>query len=117
MLILLRWLLSTLAILITAYLLPGIQIIGFFAALVAALVLGIINTFIRPVFLFLTFPITIVTLGLFTLVVNALLVLLVSTIVSGFHVENFWWAVLFSIILTIVSYVLNKIASPQRRFQ
>src|ERR1051325_3026076 len=103
---LIHWLVSTLAIAITAYLLPGVSISGFGAALVAALVLGLINAFLRPLILVLTLPINILTLGLFTFVINALLVMLAGAIVPGFKVKNFWWALLFSIVLTIVGFAL-----------
>ncbi|MBI1922016.1 MAG: phage holin family protein [Geobacter sp.] len=106
---LLNWLISALAIIITAYLLPGVRVSGFFAALVTALVLGLINAFIRPVLLLLTLPINILTLGLLTLVINALLIMLASAIVRGFSVSGFWWALLFSLVLSVVNYVLGAI--------
>jgi putative membrane protein len=109
MTLLVHWLIYAVAILITAYLLPGVRLSGFFAALVTALVLGLINTFIRPLLLFLTLPLNILTLGLLTFVINALLILLTSAIVSGFAVEGFWWALLFSLVLSVVSYVLSFI--------
>ncbi|MFH0864152.1 MAG: phage holin family protein [Candidatus Gottesmanbacteria bacterium] len=104
-----NWIVSALAILITAYLLPGIHIAGFLSALVVALVLGIINAVLKPILIILTLPITILTLGLFTLVINALLVLLASNIVNGFTVDNFWWAFLFSLILSVVNSILHRL--------
>jgi putative membrane protein len=109
MVYLMHWLVFTLAIGITAWLLPGIRISGFGSALVAALVLGFINTFIRPLLLLLTLPINFLTLGLFTLVINALLIMATSGIVSGFHVDGFWWALLFSIVLAVVHWVLGAL--------
>lgn len=106
---LLSWLISALAIIITAYLLPGVRLSGFFAALVTALVLGLINAFIKPVLLLLTLPINILTLGLLTLVINALLIMLAGAIVPGFSVSGFWWALLFSLVLSIVNYALGAI--------
>lgn len=103
----LKWLLNGLAIVITAYLLPGVRLSGFGAALIAALVLGLINTFLKPVLILLTLPLNILTLGLLTFVINALLIMLTSAIVSGFSVDGFWWALLFSLVLSIVSYLLN----------
>ncbi|OGZ45433.1 MAG: hypothetical protein A3C84_00205 [Candidatus Ryanbacteria bacterium RIFCSPHIGHO2_02_FULL_48_12] len=97
--ILIHWFVATLAIIITAYILPGVSVEDFFVAVVAAVVIGLINTFIRPAVLVLTLPINIVTLGLLTFVINALLVMLASAIVPGFYVANFWWALLFSIVL------------------
>jgi putative membrane protein len=80
------------------------------SALITAVVLGGINLLIRPVILFLTLPINILTLGLFTLVINAVLVLLASAVVPGFQVASFWWALLFSIVLTIVNSVLHRLS-------
>jgi putative membrane protein len=103
-----RWIISALAIGVTAYLLPGVHVSGIVSALVLAIVLGAINTFIRPVLVILTLPLSIFTLGLFTLVLNALLIMLATFIVPGFSVNNFWWAFLFGIVLAIVHAVLHK---------
>jgi putative membrane protein len=106
---LLKWLVSTLAVIITAYLLPGVSMKSFWTALLVALVLGIINAIIRPIFVILTLPLTVVTLGLFLFVINALLILLTSAVVPGFEVRGFWWALLFSLVLSVVSWALHKI--------
>ena len=106
---LLQWLVSGLAIIITAYLLPGVRVAGFFAALVTALILGLINAFIRPVLILLTLPLNILTLGLFTLVINALLVMLAAAIVPGFSVQGFGWALLFGLVLAVIGYALGTI--------
>lgn len=106
---LINLLIRVLAILISAYLLPGIRVENFFTALVVAIVLGIINAIVRPILLILTLPINILTLGLFTFVINALLILLVSAIVPGFFVANFWWALLFSLILSLVGGFLHSL--------
>lgn len=105
--ILINWLLAALAIMATAYLLPGVSLSGFVPALVTALVLGLVNAIIKPVLLLLTLPINILTLGLFTLVINALLIMLVSKLVSGFQVQGFWWALVFSVVLTVVNWGLS----------
>jgi len=89
-------------IIIAAYLIPGVVVNGIFAALITALVLGFINTFIKPIVVVLTLPINIFTLGLFTLVINALLIMLAGAIVPGFEVAGFWWAVLFGVVLWFV---------------
>ena len=102
-----HFLVSTLAILITAYILPGVHVSGIVAALVLAVVLGIINTILRPILIFLTLPLTILSLGLFVLVINGLLVMLASYIVPGFTVVNFWWALLFGVVLAIVNWALE----------
>ena len=104
-----RLLVNTLAILITAYLLPGVQLDGFLPGLITAIVLGLINTFVKPVLIILTLPITILTLGLFLLVINAVVILLTSALVPGFYVNGFWWALLFSLVLSIVNWILHSI--------
>ncbi|KKQ04772.1 MAG: hypothetical protein US25_C0038G0007 [Candidatus Moranbacteria bacterium GW2011_GWE1_36_7] len=107
--ILLHWFLRALAIMITAYLLPGIILKSFFVALIVAVVLGLFNTVLKPILIILTLPITILTLGLFTLVINAGMIMLTSKIVDGFYVQNFWWALLFSLILSLVNAILHSI--------
>src|SRR5208283_3076940 len=104
--ILINWLITTVAILITAYLLPGVTVRNLTAAVLTALVLGLINAIIRPILIVLTFPLTIVTLGLFIFVLNALLVLLTAAIVPGFDVRSFWWALIFSLVFSAVSFIL-----------
>ena len=101
--IIINLLLSSIAVIISAYILPGVHVANFLTAVVVAIVLGIINAVIKPVLLILTLPINILTLGIFTFIINGLLILLVSSLVQGFRVDNFWWAVLFSIILSIVN--------------
>jgi putative membrane protein len=107
--IIIKLLINALAVIIAAYLLPGIEVDGFLAAVVVAVVLGIINAFIKPVVILLTLPLHLLTLGLFTLVVNALLIMLAGIVVPGFIVAGFWWALLFSIVLSVVSAVLNRL--------
>lgn len=100
---------SALAIIVTAYLLPGVRIESFLTALVTAVVLGIINSILKPILLFLTLPINILTLGLLTFVINAFLVLLASQIVPGFKVDGFWWALAFSVVLSLVNTILGNL--------
>ncbi len=108
--LLVRWIINALAITITAYILQrGVHVSNFIAALAAALVLGIINATIKPVLILLTLPITIFSLGLFVFVINALMILLSSAIVPGFYVENFWWALAFSMVLTIINFFLYQV--------
>lgn len=101
-----QWIVSTLAILVAAYIVPGVMLTPI-GALIAAVVLGALNLFIRPIILILTLPITILTLGLFSLVINALLVLLASYLVPGFLVFGFWPAFWFALVLSIVNWVFN----------
>jgi len=109
MLFIFRLIIHMVAILIISYLFPKmIRVDGFLAALVAAFLLGIVNTILRPVLVFLTFPITLVTLGLFLLIINGLMLWLVSALVRGFHVSGFWGAVLGSILISIVSWILSR---------
>ena len=112
---LINWLIYALAIGITAYILPGVHLDGVFAALVTAAILGLVNGVLRPVLFIFTLPLTILTLGLFTFVLNALMVLLAASIVPGFDVASFWWAVLFSLILSVVMYILGEVTEPPER--
>lgn len=101
-----HWLVSALAIGIAASLVPNVAV-SLVGALIAAVVLGAFNYFLRPILLVLTLPITILTLGLFSLVINALLVLLAAMIVPGFDVYGFWTALLFALVLSIVNWVFS----------
>ena len=113
--ILIRWFILTLAILLSAYVIDGIIVTGFFPALFAAAVLGILNAFFRPVLLILTLPVNIVTLGLFTFVINALLLKMTSGVISGFDIHGFWAAVLGALVISVVSWFLNSFVSGQGR--
>lgn len=106
--LLINWVISALTIIATAYLLPGVHVEGFTTALVVAVVLGAINIFIKPILIILTLPINILSLGLFTFVINAVIILIVSKIVPGFKVDSFISALLFSIILSIINSVLHR---------
>jgi putative membrane protein len=110
--LLMSWLIYTLAITITAYILPGVRVGGLGVALLTAMVLGLINAILRPLLIFFTLPLTLLTLGLFVLVINAVLVLVASKIVPGFYVGGFWWALAFSLIVTLVNAILNNLTRP-----
>lgn len=112
-----RWLVLTCSIIITSYLMDGIRVTGFFDAFVAAALLGILNAFFRPVLFILTLPITVLTLGLFTFVVNAIMLMMVSGMVSGFEVIGFWSAVFGSLLISIVSWFLTSFISEKGRVQ
>jgi len=103
-----NWFISAVAIIIAAYLLPGVSVDGLLAALVVAIVLGFINAFLKPILIILTLPINVLTLGLFTLVINALLIMLASSIVPGFNVAGFWWAMLFGLVLFAVNWIFSS---------
>lgn len=101
------------AILIIAYLLPKVvRVDNWMAALVAAFLLGVVNTFLRPILVLLTLPITVVTFGLFLLVINGLLFWLVSAVVQGFHVNGFLGALIGAILISIVSWILSGFVNP-----
>jgi putative membrane protein len=105
--LLIRWLTLTLAILLAAYLIDGIYVSGFFAAFFAAAMLGILNAFFRPIALILTLPINLLTLGLFTFVINAAMLKMASGVIEGFVVQGFWPAVFGSLVISLVSFLLN----------
>ncbi len=107
--VLVNWIVSAMVIFSIAYILPGTTVVDFTAALVVALVLGIINALLKPVLLILTLPINILTLGLFTFILNALLIILVSNIVPGFVVDGFLAALIFGIVLSVVNTVVHNL--------
>jgi putative membrane protein len=103
----LKIIISAISIVITAYLLPGVHVKDLFTSLVVAVVLALLNGVIKPILIILTIPVTIVTLGLFLFVINALIILIAGNVIPGFQVDGFWWALLFSIILSLVSSLLG----------
>jgi putative membrane protein len=109
-----RLLLNGLAVVLTAYLLRGVDVDDYGTALIVALVLAIANVVVKPILVILTIPITIITLGLFLLVINAAIILFVDNLVSGFHVRGFWWALLFSLILSIFNSLFNDLAGKKK---
>ncbi len=108
--ILFHWIVSAAAIGIAAYLVPGVEV-TLWGAVIAAVVLGALNLFIKPILVILTLPINILTLGLFSIIINALLVMTAGLIVPGFMVAGFWWALLFALALTIIHWVFNAWSS------
>ncbi|ARP88221.1 phage holin family protein [Bordetella genomosp. 9] len=111
MTLILVWILNAVALLVVAYLLPGISVASFGSALIAALVLGLLNMLVKPVLVLLTLPITIVTLGLFLLVLNALLFWFAGSILKGFQVNGFWWAVIGAILYSIISGLFSMLVA------
>ena len=111
--IIIRWLTLTIAMITTSYLIEGIKLESFFAALFAAAVLGILNAFFRPVILLLTLPINILSLGLFTFVINAVILLMASGIINGFKIDGFFSALLGSLLISIVSWILNTFINEE----
>jgi len=115
--IFLRWLILTFAIIATSYLIDGIQVSGFLSAFFAAAILGILNAFFRPILLILTLPVNILSLGLFTFVINALMLMMVSGVISGFKVYGFWSAVFGSLLISLVSWLLTSFISERGTVQ
>ena len=110
---LIKLIVSALAVIITAYLLPGVEVKSPLTAVLVAAVLSFLDAIVKPIMILFTIPITIVTLGLFLIVINAIMILLADYIVDGFVVHGFWWALLFSFILTVVTSILNAIAKDK----
>ncbi len=115
--LLLRWLILTVSIIATAYLLDGIYISGFFSAFFAAAILGILNAFFRPVLFILTLPLNIMSLGLFTFVLNAFLLMMVSGVIPGFGIAGFWSAVFGSLLISLISWLLTSFINDQGRVE
>lgn len=111
---LVRFLLSGLAVLLTAYLLPGVQVEHYGYALLVAAVLSLANVVVKPILVVLTIPITVLTLGLFLLVINALIILMVDYFVPGFNVEGFLWALAFSLILSVFNSMFTDMSRAKK---
>jgi len=109
---------SSLAVLIAAYLLPGIRVDNYLSALLVAVVLALLNGFLKPVLILLTIPFTVFTLGLFLFVINAAMVLLAAKFVSGFLVDGFWWALFFSVLMSILTSFMESLGrKPSKEVQ
>jgi putative membrane protein len=106
-----KLLITSVAILLAGYLLPGIHVDSFWTALLVALVLSFLNLFLKPLMVILTIPFTILSFGLFLLVINALIIMIAGSWVKGFVVDGFWWALIFSIILSLISSLLEKLVA------
>lgn len=105
----LKLLVSGLGVLISARLLAGVTVRNYLHAILTAALIGVFNAVLKPILVILTIPITILTLGLFLLVINALLLMLVDKLLSGFSIKNFWWALVFSLVLSVINAVLHWI--------
>ena len=115
-----KLLVSTIAVIITSYMLPeaNVQVDKFTTAVIVAFVLALLNALLKPILIILTIPVTIFSFGLFLLVINAFIIQLASYFVGGFKVDGFWWALLFSIILSLVTWLLElPVKSKQNRDQ
>ena len=115
---LLRWLFNSFVLIVVAYVTPGINFVSFWSVLVTSLVLGLLNALVRPLLILLTLPINILTLGLFTLFINAVIFWLASTIVKGFNVSNFsaafWGALVYTLIVTLINLIQSDSTKVKR---
>lgn len=102
--IIIKLLVSAVAVMLTAWILPGVKVENFWTALLVAIILALLNAFVKPIMVIFTIPVTVITFGLFLFVINALIIMLASYIVEGFKVAGFWWALFFSLILSLLQY-------------
>ena len=112
---LLHLVITALVVLLLSNILPGVHVDGFWSALWTALALGILNAILRPILVILSLPVTIITLGLFLFVINALIILLTSKLIDGFFVDSFWWALLFSLCLSFVQSIIGNLVEKSNR--
>lgn len=112
--LLLRILVTAVLVTVISHFLPGVAVDNFLTSVIVAVVLGLLNVFIKPIIVLFTLPVTIVTLGLFLLVINSLMILLCSEIVGGFHVKTFWAALLFSVILSLTQSIIYKLGGEEK---
>ena len=115
--LLIRWVINALALILISQIIKGIEVDHIASAFVAAAVLGVINAVLRPILILLTLPITILTLGLFALVINGFMLYIAGTIVKGFHVSGFWPAVFGALFLSIISWIANAFISDRGRIE
>lgn len=107
--LILRLLLNALAVVILSYVLPGVGVDSMLTAIIVAVVLSILNFLVKPILVIFTLPITILTLGLFLLVINAIIILLAANLIDGFYVTSFWWAIIFSLLLSFLQAILQSV--------
>lgn len=109
MLLLIKWFIMALSVMVASYIIPGVNVKGFFTAMWVALFIGIVNVLVKPFLIFITLPINILTLGLFTFVINALLIMLASSVIKGFDVKGFWIAMIFSVVLSVINFIFGHV--------
>jgi putative membrane protein len=112
--VIVRFLLSGVAVMLTAYLLPGVHVQDYWAALLVAILISLSNVILKPIFVILTIPITFLTLGLFLLVINAVIILIVDYFISTFAVDGFWWALAFSLILSLFNSMFSDFTKERK---
>ncbi|MEQ6165616.1 MULTISPECIES: phage holin family protein [unclassified Ekhidna] len=113
--ILVKILLSSIAVIIASYLLPGVYVDDFITAVIVAVLLALLNSSVKPLLILFTIPLTVFTLGLFLLVINALIILMADAIVPGFEVYGFWWALIFSLLLSLINALLSDISKDGQK--
>lgn len=113
--LILRLLLNALAVVILSYILPGVGVDSVTTAIIVALVLSILNVLVKPILVILTLPITILTLGLFLLIINALIILIAAHFISGFEVSSIWWAIIFSLLLSFLQSILHSMLKEDKK--
>ncbi len=111
----LRILLTAVAVFILAYILPGVEVASYWSAVLVAIVVGLLRLIVKPILVLLTLPITIITLGLFLLVINAVIIMMADYFIGGFAVANIWWALLFSLLLSILQSILYSILNKENK--
>lgn len=111
----LRILLTALAVVILAKILPGVTVEGYWSAVIVAIVIALLRFIVKPILVILTFPITIITLGLFLLVINGMVILLADFFIGDFDVANIWWAILFSLLLSILQSIFHSILDDKKK--
>ena len=113
--LILRILLSALAVVILAKVLPHVEVDSYITAIIVAIVLSLLNFIVKPILVILTLPVTIITFGLFLLIINALIILLADRLVAGFHVDGIWWALLFSLLLSFLQSILFSLLKEDQK--
>lgn len=112
--LILRLLLNALAVIILSYVLPGVGVDSMITAIIVALVLSILNFLVKPILIILTLPITILTLGLFLLIINAIIILIAAHFITGFEVSSIWWAIIFSLLLSFLQSILHSMLKEDK---
>lgn len=113
--LILRILLSALAVVILAKVLPGISVDTYTTAIIVAIVLSLLNFIVKPILIILTLPVTIITLGLFLLIINAIIILLADNLIAGFTVDSIWWALIFSLLLSFLQSILFSLLKEDKK--
>ncbi|MGM0634689.1 MAG: phage holin family protein [Bacteroidota bacterium] len=115
--VLVQLVVTAIFVVMLANILPGVNVDGFLTSLVVAALLALLNIFVKPILIIFTLPVTLITFGLFLLVVNAIIILMCDGLVQGFDVDGFWWALIFSVLLSVIQSVLRRVVEgehPQR---